>query len=76
MTERRRELRISGLAQVCLNILPVQEGRSVSYNKLGLLIEGHGTGRIVVDELIEELVAHLAHWSEEAQPKILGCHVA
>jgi hypothetical protein len=37
--------------------------------------EGHGTGRIVVAD-VEELVAHLAHWSEEAQPKILRCHVA
>ena len=46
---------------------------------LALLVdgnEGHGAGRIVVDELVEELVAHLAHWTEEAQPKILGCHVA
>src|SRR3984885_7925095 len=38
--------------------------------------EGHGTGRIVVDELVEELVVNLAHWAEEAQPKILRCHVA
>ena len=29
--------------------------------------EGHGTGRIVVDELAEEPVP-LAHWSEEARP--------
>ena len=37
-----------------------------------------GTGRIVVvDELVEELRgAHLAHRSEEAQPKILGFRVA
>ena len=45
---------------------------------LALLVdgnEGHGTSRIVMDELIEQLVARLAHWSEEAQPKILGCYV-
>ena len=38
--------------------------------------EGRGTGRIIVDELGEELMAHLAHWSDEAQPTILRCHVA
>src|ERR1700723_3083448 len=46
---------------------------------LGLLVEGnegHGAGRIVVDELVEQFVAYFAHWSEEAQPKIFRGHVA
>src|SRR5580700_4004385 len=38
--------------------------------------EGHGTSRIVVDELVEQFVAYFAHWSEEAQPKIFRGHVA
>ena len=38
--------------------------------------EGHGAGRIVVDELVEQVVAHFAHRREEAQPQVLRCHVA
>jgi len=29
-----------------------------------------------IDELVEQLVAHLAHRREEAQSQILRCHVA
>jgi hypothetical protein len=38
--------------------------------------EGHGTGRIVVDELVEQRVTHLAHRREEAQSQVRRCQVA
>jgi hypothetical protein len=34
--------------------------------------EGHGAGRIVVDELVEQFVAHFAKRREEAQPNASG----
>jgi hypothetical protein len=37
--------------------------------------EGHGAGRIVVDELVDQFVAHFAKRREEAQPQVLRCHV-
>ena len=36
--------------------------------------EGHGAGRIVVDELVKQFVAHFVKRREEAQPQVL--HVA
>ena len=36
--------------------------------------EGHGMGGIVVDELVDQLVADFAHGREEAQPQVFAGH--